>query len=143
MENLTRFAIVQKRSDFFVIKHNLLQRNKLYDNAIMGPRGEENSLVFFPLLQTENEIYRMIKTNRIYTNNTYRYNTSMQDIYSLNATPKPYTFSSWQINSDENFDFGFTIQDNRISAIILGLICALAHNCHLDDYRVIIDNQNS
>lgn len=67
---------------------------------------------------------------------------NLQDIYSLNATPKPYTFNSWHINNDDNFDFGFAIQDNRITAIILGLICALAHNCRSDDYRVIIDNQN-
>lgn len=66
---------------------------------------------------------------------------NIQDICSLNATPEPYSFSSWYINNDDKFDLGFTFDDNRITAIILGLICELANNCHSEDYRVIIDNQ--
>lgn len=38
-----------KKSDFFVIKHNYLQSNKLYDNAIWDPEGKK-TVCFLPLV---------------------------------------------------------------------------------------------
>lgn len=135
--------IVAKSSNEFATQENSLN---ILMTAVKNTQGhllsDEIPLVFINLgllskgkdgiLITDKSILRITKKVVLKIN--------MQDIYSLNATSEPYTFSSWHING--NFKFDVAVLSERVTAIILGLICTLARNCHPENYRVVIDNQD-